>query len=517
MLTATGISVALGMAVLGSMALLESRNDAWAQAERSAGSLLLALDRDIGRNISILDLSLTGLVKALVEPGIDQTSPAIRHHALFDRSATAEDLGSLLVLDPEGRVVEDSLSLVPPPVRVADRDYFRVHQQNSDVGLFVSRVFRSRLAGGDLRFSISRRITDETGRFAGVASASLRLNYFIRLFEKLELGSKGTITLLRDDGRVLIRYPFKETEVDYDVRASPNFARFASMRSGQFVSVALFDGIERLYSFRRIGSLPLILTVALSTEEIYAPWWRKAMVIGPVMLLLCAATVTSSLLFRREMLRRSKTEQALAAAAYRLSILAQTDALTGFVNRRAFDRELDRAFRRAMRHGSMLTVLMLDADFFKKFNDTYGHLAGDDVLRAITACMDAHIRRPDDLKARYGGEEFVAIMPDMSVDAAHDLAERLRGAIEDLRIEHRGSPIGYVTVSIGLATMQPTTGCTANDLLLDADRWLYTAKSGGRNCVCSVAYADNIDRGPALENQVVTRETSGPPSILQLR
>ena len=110
--------------------------------------------------------------------------------------------------------------------------------------------------------------------------------------------------------------------------------------------------MERLYTFRRIGDLPLILTVNLSSDEIYAPWWRKAMVIGPVLVLLCAAAVTSCLLFRREVLRRAVTEQALAQAIDELAVIAATDGLTGLANRRTFDVEFDRAFRRAVRTGT---------------------------------------------------------------------------------------------------------------------------------------------------------------------
>ena len=488
-----GIGVAIAMMALGSAALLASRNDVWEQAGRSAENLLLALDRDIGRNITVLDLSLTGLIEALVEPGIDQASPGVRQHALFDRSATAEDLGSLLALDAEGDVVADSTSITPHKLNFADRDYFKVHESDPNVGLYISRAFRSRLGGGDLRFAISRRIPTQHGEFAGVVSATLRLNYLLRLFERLQIGEKGTIALLRTDGRILVRYPFRPEDVDFDSSGGRNFARLSAGRSGQYPAVSSIDGVERLISFRRIGDLPLILTVSLSTDEIYAPWWHKAMVIGPVMILLCAATVASSLLFRREMIRRAKSELALAGAAQRLSVLATTDGLTGLINRRAFDLEYDRAFRRAIRYGTPIAVLMLDADFFKRFNDTYGHPAGDDVLRAIAACMETNLRRPDDMKARYGGEEFVAVLSDTSHDAAEKIGNRIREAIGALAIDHKESPLGYVTVSIGVATVTPILGCTGSNLLQLADNALYAAKRDGRNCVRSVAATDGND------------------------
>ena len=498
-LTSLGISVALAMMVLGSVALVASRNDAWQQATQAADNLLLALDRDIGRNITILDLSLMGLIDALEEPGIDQASPNVRHHALFDRSATAEDLGSLLVLDRDGQVVEDSTSLVPHKLNLGDRDYFQVHIHDPDIGLFISRTFVSRI-GGDLRFAISRRIPDATGEFAGVASATLRLTYFRRLFEKLQIGQKGTITLLRTDGHIMVRYPFKVADVDYDLTAhGAKSSLLFGARAGQYVATSPMDGVERLYTFRRIGDLPLILAVNLSTEEIFAPWRRKTMVIGPVMLLLCTAAVMSSMLFRREMIRRLQSERALATAAQQLSVSAATDGLTGLINRRTFDLEFDRAFRRAVRQGTSVAVLMLDADFFKRFNDTYGHLAGDDVLRAIAACMETHMHRPDDMKARYGGEEFVAVLPDTSLEAAHSIGNRLRIAVEELGIEHTGSPMGHVTVSIGVATVTPIVGFAENALLKLADEALYSAKRDGKNCVRSIVAAAGYDAHPSFD------------------
>lgn len=506
-LAAVGISVALAMLVLGSVALLASRNDVWEQAKQGAGNLLLALDRDIGRNISILDLSLEGLIDALHEEGIEQASPGVRHQALFDRSVTAEDLGSMLALDETGQVVEDSTSLVPHALNLADRDYFKIHEYDPEVGLYISRPFRSRLAGGDLRFAISRRISDATGEFAGVAQASLRLTFFRRLFEKLQIGQQGSITLLRTDGRILIRFPFREQDVDHDLSIQgTSFARISSSRSGQYVAVSPMDDVERLYTYRRIGDLPLILAVNLSTEEIFAPWRHKAMVIGPVMILLCAAAVTSSLLFRREMTRRATSERALAAAAQLLAFQASTDGLTGLVNRSTFELEFDRTFRRAVRQGTSLAVLMLDADFFKRFNDRYGHLAGDDMLRAIAACIEMHLRRPDDLKARYGGEEFIAILPDTSLEAAHRIGDRIRMAVKGLHVEHQGSPSGHVTVSIGVASVTPMVGFIARELLHRADQALYAAKRDGKDCVRSIEAANERDTALSFDELAALSE-----------
>ena len=129
-----GIGVAVGVLLLGSYALFASRADAWSQAEHSATNLLLALDRDIERNVSVLDLSLQGTMEALTEPGIDNVSTSIRYHALFDRSGTAEDLGAMLVIGADGWIHDDSTSIVPHQLKLDDRDYFKIHMQGPGPG-----------------------------------------------------------------------------------------------------------------------------------------------------------------------------------------------------------------------------------------------------------------------------------------------------------------------------------------------------------------------------------------------
>ncbi len=505
-LTGLGVFVAIGVMLVGSAALFASRNDAWEQARRSASNLLIALDRDITRNIRNLDLSLLGVEETLAEPGLADVSPGIRQHALFDSSAAAEDLGAILVLGPDGKVQADSTSVVPHQLDLSDRDYFRVHQNGRTQELFVSRAFQSRLSGGDARFALSRRLNKADGEFAGVVVASIRLAYLRRLFDTLDIGPNGTIALIHTDGRMLARSPFRASDMDMDLSKAPNFQRMRDALSGQYVAKAAIDGVERLYTHRRLGDLPLLLTVSLSTEDILAPWREKTLVIGPVLLVLGGSSVASSILFRREMLRRARSERELAELARQLEIQATTDGLTGLMNRRAFDSELDRAFRSSIRNGTALSVLMLDADYFKRFNDSYGHAAGDNVLQAVANTMLVNLRRPDDRGARYGGEEFVAILPNTDAEAAFALANRVRAAIEMLAIEHRGSPLGVVTVSIGVAATTPLIGDSVSAVMQRADQSLYAAKQAGRNCIRCMLEPDRagID---LVSLAIVTRST----------
>ena len=172
-----------------------------------------------------------------------------------------------------------------------------------------------------------------------------------------------------------------------------------------------------------------------------------------------------------------------------LSALALTDGLTGLPNRRAFDEALEREWKLTLREGAQISLLLLDIDHFKEFNDQYGHQVGDDCLRAVTAAVRG-VLRTSDIAARYGGEEIAVILPSTDTPGAVAVAEKVRSAIEALQITHGGNPEGggWVTASIGVATALSRQGGTMRmpeSLLLAADSALYKAKREGRNRVAT--------------------------------
>jgi len=171
-----------------------------------------------------------------------------------------------------------------------------------------------------------------------------------------------------------------------------------------------------------------------------------------------------------------------------LERLSALDTLTQIANRRRFDAVLRTEWRRAVRDESPISLLFCDIDYFKRFNDTYGHQAGDDCLVRVAQAMEETLNRPADLVARYGGEEFIALLVDTDAEGAMMLAERMRARIEELRVENRDSSVGSVlTVSLGVATIIPNATLKPEDLVDLADRALYVAKAGGRNRVSSSA------------------------------
>lgn len=167
-----------------------------------------------------------------------------------------------------------------------------------------------------------------------------------------------------------------------------------------------------------------------------------------------------------------------------LEQLSRQDALTGIANRRFMDDSLDRTWRQGARSGTSLSVLMIDIDFFKPYNDNYGHQAGDQVLQRVAQALQSNLHRATDYLARYGGEEFYVILTDTAPDAAIDIAERLRESIEELDIRHEYSGVAKaVTISIGISSVVPRANANQNELIKLADEALYRAKREGRNRV----------------------------------
>ncbi|WP_339503437.1 diguanylate cyclase [Pseudomonas silesiensis] len=171
-----------------------------------------------------------------------------------------------------------------------------------------------------------------------------------------------------------------------------------------------------------------------------------------------------------------------------LRSIALVDGLTGVANRRKFDEDISADWRQCFREQKPLSLIMADVDFFKRYNDRYGHQAGDDCLSSVAQALSKTVRRPYDLVARYGGEEFACILPKTDHSGAVEIAEKMQKHVRALGIEHSASDIDrVVTISLGVATMTPTGDLEFKVLIEAADKQLYKAKKTGRARVCSVA------------------------------
>ncbi|MDX1506349.1 MAG: diguanylate cyclase [Spongiibacter sp.] len=185
---------------------------------------------------------------------------------------------------------------------------------------------------------------------------------------------------------------------------------------------------------------------------------------------------------------RVRTHLTLKAQADALRVMASRDGLTGIPNRRYFDERLAAEWRSAKRGSQPLSLILIDVDHFKAYNDHYGHVEGDTCLRRVAKALKLSVGRGRDIVARYGGEEFVCLLPETDLAGAEEMAEKLRSAVADLEISHKSSPVGNtVTISLGAATIVPTSLTGPETLLVRTDELLYKAKESGRNRVVAQA------------------------------
>lgn len=460
-------------------------------AEIATSNMARALARYADDTLHNADNILLSITDRLMADGVHCTCKPLRH---FLERFTRDNMNvsEILIIDADGKV---SLSSHQPQQQAdknfAAKDFFRHHLTRKDALPHVGQAIKT-LAGNWI-IPISRRIDDRAGRFAGVIVASIPLESFEFFYNEFDIGSAGAIVLMTDHGTLLIRRPFIEDMIGADVSNGPIYQNY--LRQGPIgteMMTSYVDHTRRLYSYRHLDDFPLIIAVARSSEEIFAEWRSESfrlVVVGMFMLALLgfAGVYLIYQILQKEAIEAALEETRLTLETLNLELekIASEDALTGLANRRRFDVALQTEFSRAARNRSTLSLAMIDVDYFKQFNDLYGHQAGDTALAAIASTLRKIPGRAGDLIARYGGEEIVALLPDTNAEGAAALGERLRSAIESLCIPHKASRSGVLTISVGVATCQPTNSdITPARLLRMADEALYDAKAAGRNHVC---------------------------------
>jgi len=466
LLIACSVLTVIGFSAICANVMLDMRRGVEELARQSLDNLASSIDADISRNIELYDLSLRAVVSSMILPEIQQVSKPIRHLILFDHATTAKHFGAIQVFDANGQLTIDASTLDPRPENRGDEAYFAVHRDHPETGLFVSRPMLHR---GAYAIVLSRRITGADGSFLGVVAGSIRFSYFHELFERLNLDADDTIAVLRRDRTIIMRRPFDLDVIGKNLGDRPAWNPANLHDGGSYLGQGPVDAIPRLY-VRRSGTSPLFVVVGKPLDTILSLWRREAIRIGAIMMALVAFVLAATLILAREISRRGEAED-------KLEELATTDALTGLRNRRKFDVAIESEWRRAVRHRTPLSLLLIDADHFKAYNDTHGHQAGDQVLVGIAICISDSVKRAGDCAARYGGEEFAVLLPDMAAAEAFTVAEIIRRKVEGWSDDATPS-----TVSVGIASITPEAGLDWPQFVHAADKALYAAKASGRNC-----------------------------------
>ncbi len=223
---------------------------------------------------------------------------------------------------------------------------------------------------------VSRRINNADNTFGGIVAGTIKLSYFSRLFRNLNLEANDTVGLSHLSGVRIVSEPDAAREIGSGMLGSETQQRIQRLRRGRFVEVGEHDNVARHVTFARLGNLPLVLEVGIAVDTIEHEWRSKAMVISLVTLSLCALAIGLSLTLTRELRRRAEAETQVRRVNAELEKLATTDALTDLANRRRFDGTLQKEWHESRRSRTPLSILLIDADHFKSYNDRYGHQAG---------------------------------------------------------------------------------------------------------------------------------------------
>jgi diguanylate cyclase (GGDEF)-like protein len=460
------------------LVLKAGRHEAIDRARNTSANVASALARDMARNLEIYDLSLQAVVDGMTDPAVLSLPVEIRHQVLFDRSTTAAYISGIYALDARGRISQARARQLPD-ADFSDRDYFSVHRDRSDVGLFISKPYLSRLRDGTPSIALSRRIPGADGGFAGVAFIAINLGYFQQLVDDVKLGHQGAATIVQTDGFIVARNP-RLAGTAANIRSSPTFPKMMTAQSGSYDARSPIDGVEKIFTYSHVRGSNLIVVVAPAIEDVTAEWKHRSLIIGTLVIVVSAGFTAVVWLLVFAVRQRD-------AAQAKLVEIAGTDGLTGVANRRRLDSALDELWADALHTGASVGILFADADHFKAYNDTHGHETGDRALRYIADCLRRHAKRKGDLVARYGGEEFVVVLADVTAARTREVAEAIRADVAKPAAAAATTAtwpdLPAVTVSIGFVACRPADGRELDDVMRLADQALYRSKAQGRNRV----------------------------------
>ena len=302
--------------------------------------------------------------------------------------------------------------------------------------------------------------------------------------------------LIVDDTPANIEILYSILKGEYDVLFAKNGGDAIRIVQQQLPDLILLDimmpGMDGYQVCRLLKSdpltarIPVVFVTAMTKEEDEAMGLHLGAIdylTKPISPPIVLARVKNHLQLKRSSDLLEQLTAELEEKNRALEVLARVDGLTGVANRRHFDEMLKQEVQRAMRNGRYLSLILCDIDFFKKYNDHYGHVAGDKCLQALGELLKGSFKRAGEVPARYGGEEFVVVLPDTTPEVAEGLGERLRRMLQEKALPHEASELGVVTVSVGVSGGLVARGQEAEWFIKEADRALYFAKSGGRNRV----------------------------------
>ncbi|WP_312453443.1 sensor domain-containing diguanylate cyclase [Pseudescherichia sp.] len=461
------------------------------ESERNAINLSVSQARQAEDTFLQSELALRDIRRNVPQQGISAIDEAKFNLYLSEIKERLPQLHGLFVYDSQGNMKSTSFGHQPAIANNADREYFVYHRKNGHNSVHIGHVIRSR-STGDLIIPVSLRLNDAAGGFAGVGLATVKIDYFRHFYSYFELGSRDLLAILNTDATVLYARPFNDDVINRNISHSPLFTQELIRHDrGNATWRSSIDRVERIFGFARLERYPLVVAAGYDKPALWHNWLRESLpdIVLNAMLLL-GTLVMGALIFRvvrvnvRDQTELTMLRDELTSINHTLQTMALADGLTGLANRRQFDLFLSQALKTASLTGRPVALIMLDIDYFKRYNDFYGHVAGDNCLRHVGEVLQKLNLRQSDLIARYGGEEFAIVLPDTDRDAAFNIAQRAVAAVRAAQLPHNESLAGIkvVTLSAGCYSFIPRGSDDDARLLKEgADAALYSAKVAGRN------------------------------------
>jgi diguanylate cyclase (GGDEF)-like protein len=443
-------------------------------------SLAESLSQQIETTLKTADTVVATLVQRVEIEGVNPATLQRLYGLMTSLAAALPAIHEMGVTDKDGNAIVKSLVPHPVGMNYRERDYFRFLSSHDTRDVFIGLPVKSKV-DGSINITVSRRINAQDGSFAGVVVSSVSMEFFRKLFESVQVKSGGFISLVADNGTLLARSPdsFGDGELEA-MAASP---------AGALEYLSPKDRVHRVGSYNHLSRYPMIAVIAQDSSAILSEWYRQLRVHGAIVLSILM--VIAVLGYRVDQANRATRVQALR------------DELTGLANRRCFNDTLEREFRRAARNGQPLSLIMLDLDLFKSFNDQYGHPAGDACLRAVSAAVQGVLRREGDMAARYGGEEIAILLPETDIAGAVQIVGDILASVRSLAIRHEDGPHGIVTLSAGVASWYPGRRTAMSASLVEvADAALYAAKAAGRNTFTVDPNAETTAPAPPIAREI---------------
>ena len=473
--------VCLSLCGLLYLQLEQSRRHDLDLAQVASSNLTRAMAQQAEDTFMQADLVLTSLADWIQADGFGSPQKARLQKTFARRVQALNQLHGIFLFDQKGQWIVSSFENLPRGPGVSDREYFKFHQQNVSSLAHIGPAIRSR-ENGEWIIPISKRVNDKNGNFQGVLLAGIKMAYFDQFFKSFSIDDNGSMFLGLTDGTLLARRPFVESLIGTSLAKSEIFEKLLpNAPSGNAMFSSLVDGVVRLYGYRQLDAYPLVVSAASSRDSILKDWNDTAFRSTIIVALVVLGVGLFGWMFLYQVRVGEQVEADLRRAKEALKLIATHDSLTGLGNRRLFEGALDIEFSRGARQSSSLSLIMLDIDYFKRYNDAYGHVAGDHCLAEVARAVKGCCHRKADLAVRYGGEEFAVLLPDTDIRGAMVIAEQIRRSVMDKNIIHSGSPSGFVTVSLGCYSFVPTGRDSMEVFIERADAALYQAKHSGRN------------------------------------